>query len=73
MKVIQGVAYQEIKIEDVKDVKVKVNLNFVYCDWYGTCDPPGIRECIQMDNFQKACRMVLEKHYPKGCVPSAMS
>ena len=34
--------------------------------------PPGIQECVQRDNFQKACRMVLEKHYPKGCVLNAM-
>ena len=53
MNVFQGVAYEEIKIEDIKDVKVQVDLDFVYCDWHDTCDPKGQLSKILPDGFRE--------------------
>ena len=73
MKVFQGVAYQEIKIEDIKDVKIKIDLDFVYSNQHGTCDPSALKSVSQRTTFKELCLMVLEGYYPKGYMPSAMA
>ena len=45
MKVVRRAAYEKIKIEDIKDVKVKFDLDFVYSNWHSTCDPSHTRMC----------------------------
>ena len=73
MKVFQGVAYREIKIEDIKDVKIKIDLDFVYSNQHGTCDPSALKSVSQRTTFKELCLMVLEGYYPKGYMPCAMA
>ena len=66
MKVLQGVAYQEIKIEDVKDMKVKVDLDFVYYDWYGTCDPLAFKNLSLGTTFKELVGWLQRNTTQKG-------
>ena len=56
MKVVQRAAYKKIKIEDIKDVEVKVDLNFVYSNWHGTCDPSALKNVFKGTTFQEFTR-----------------
>ena len=53
MKVVRRAAYEKIKIEDIKDVKVKVDLDFVYSNWHGTSDPLALKNVSKGTTFQE--------------------
>ena len=53
MKVVWRAAYEKIKIEDIKDVKVKVDLDFVYNNWHDTCNPLALKNVSKWTTFQE--------------------
>ena len=43
-KIIQGVAYEKLKLKDGKDVEINENLNFVYFDGHGHGNPTTLED-----------------------------
>ena len=41
------------QIEDIKDVKIKIDLDFVYSNWHGTCDPPSFKNVSLGTTFKE--------------------
>jgi hypothetical protein len=41
---VQRVAYEKIKLNDGKDMKIYKNLDFVNCDWHGPGDPTTLEK-----------------------------
>ena len=66
MKVVWRLAYEKIKIEDIKDVKVKVDLDFVYYDWYSTCDPPAFKNLSLGATFKELAGWLQDNTTQKG-------
>ena len=56
MKVVRRAAYEKIKIEDIKDVKVKFDLDFVYSNWHGTSDHSALKNVSKGTTFQEFAR-----------------
>ena len=53
MKVVLRAAYEKIKIKDIEDVKVMVDLDFVYSNWHDTCDPSALQNVSKGTTFQE--------------------
>jgi len=43
-KIVQGVAYEKLKLEDGKDMEIYMNLIFVNYDWHGPGNPTTLEK-----------------------------
>ena len=43
-KIVQGVAYEKLKLKDGKDVEIYESLDFVNCDWHGPGNPTTLED-----------------------------
>jgi hypothetical protein len=43
-KIVQGVAYEKLKLEDGKDMKIYENLDFFNCNWHDSNNPTTLEK-----------------------------
>ena len=43
-KIVQGMAYEKLKLKDGKDVEIYENLDFVYFDGHGPSNPTTLED-----------------------------
>ena len=62
-KLFNGVAYEKIKLEGGKNVKVYENLDFVYYDWHGSSNPQHSK--MSHDGLLKSLLVETSGVFPK--------